>query len=363
MNLASFRRRIRFVRRLLVVVLLFFFSVIVTMAFVKIDERYYASGVVRADDEYSVYATSAGFAKEQLADEGDFVPPGALLYRLDDWDLQRQQVALQNERRELQAQLAYQDVHTERVRDSALPQWLLFPDIDLKHINTLVEERQGEVNMLERLIAEGAISKLEYDRARLQLSQAESDREKSTKKQEMLTQGYIERAVAEAQAQADVLQARLESLGAQDQWLQREFQRREIRAPLPSTVTLALVDAGEPVREGQELMKLYSSDEVALELWGPERNIHRVQPGQKVKFETDVFSALREGYCYGTVDIVALDSNLDRYDNATPMRPRARYFVWVHVDNTPVPLKLGATVRAEIALRREAVYKVLFNLD
>ncbi|MCX7016870.1 MAG: hypothetical protein NTW86_30650, partial [Candidatus Sumerlaeota bacterium] len=103
-----------------------------------------------------------------------------------------------------------------------------------------------------------------------------------------------------------------------------------------------------------------------LELWGPERNFYRVRPGQKVKFDTNLYSALREGYCYGTVEIIALDSDVSDSSSASgthePTRP-PRYYIWVKIDSSPVPLSLGATARAEISLRRDAVYKILFNLD
>ncbi|MCX7017030.1 MAG: hypothetical protein NTW86_31465, partial [Candidatus Sumerlaeota bacterium] len=262
MNLASFRRRIRFIRRLLTVVLLFFFTVIASMAFVNIDERYYASGVIRPKLVYSVFASANAFVKEQTVDEGAFVHEGDLLYRLDDWDLRKRKVELDNERRELAAQIKLQEVNVARATDDTLPQWLRTPEIDVGQSQKQVDERQREVDRLEKLIDQGAASELEVDRARLELQASLAEQQRNQKKQELMDEGFAERAVAAAQAQADILRARLQSIDADEEALQEDFARREIRAPVASTVTLAMSDLGEPVKEGQEMMHLYSGEEI-----------------------------------------------------------------------------------------------------
>jgi multidrug resistance efflux pump len=363
MNLRAFRKRIRFVQIFLVFILAAFLCLIVAMSFASIDEIYYARGVVRPADEVEVYAPGEGFIKEMLVDEDDFVEKGELLCRLDDWDLQTERVTQENERRDLEAELALQEARIARVEDTALPQWLSFTEVEAQKSDAMVQHRQGVLNMLEVLIQGDLISRLEYDRALLELTQAKAERDLSEKKEEIVGHGYIERAQAEARAQADVLRSKLESLRAKNDLLAGEFLRREVYAPEASTVTLVLASEGESVLRGQDLIHLSASDALALDLFGKERNIDRVVPGLPVQFETEVFSSLREGYCHGTVELVSTDSQFGFESIHGVEVPPAMYYIRARVEDSPIPLKLGSTVRAEITLRRTAIFRVLFNLD
>ncbi|OPZ07628.1 MAG: multidrug resistance protein MdtN [candidate division BRC1 bacterium ADurb.BinA364] len=364
MDLDSFNRRIRWVKRILFLVLLFVFSAVASLAFISIDELYMASGIVRPADDAVIYSPCDGFIEKVYHWEEEYVPRGGELYRMESWDLEKRRIELQQQRRELEAQLAQQEIHAERVADTALPNWLRFADLDTERSEKVVEHRQNVLDRLEILRRDGLISQLEYDNAHLQLTEAETNRDRNQLRQELIDTGWVERAVAEANAAKAVTEARLKNLVDDERVLDQEFERRVVRADWACTITYVLVrHPGDPVREGQKLMEVRTSEERSLDLFGGERNVHRLAPGQKVIFETNAFSALTEGYCQGTVEIIASDANMPNSQELGFGRPRVAYYLKSSVDYSPLPLKFGATVSAEIALRRVPIYKVMFNLD
>jgi multidrug resistance efflux pump len=364
MDIRSFERRLSFVRRVLFAVLVFAFVSAGALAFIHIDEIYYARGVVRPAQEYSLYSLESGFVQACLADEGAAVKKGDLLYRLDTWDLEERKVALECERKELEAQLALQEKTIARVSETVVPQWLRFAPITISKADKAVEHRKTVLARYKKLADDGLLSELEYEKAKLELTQAESDLEVNQEMQDILDKGFVEKAIAESRAQAEVLRARIDAIASKQEFLQQEFARREIRAPEDGTVTLVLVgDPGEPMEKGQEMLRLSGSDDMNLDLFGGERNIHLVHEGQKVQFETEAFSSLMEGYCYATVLRVSTDSELTATHILDPSVAKASYYIQARVDKAPIPLKLGTTVDAEITLRRVPVFKVLLKLE
>ncbi len=364
MDIRSFERRLSFIRRVLFAVLVFACIAAGALAFIHIDEKYYARGVVRPAQEHSLYSPESGFVQDCLVNEGDAVKKGDSLFLLDSWDLEEQQVALDCERKELEAQLVLQEKAVARVSETVVPQWLRFAPITILRADKAVEHRRTVLASYKKLVEDGIISELEFEKAKLELTQAESDLEVNQEKQDILDQGFVDKAIAEAKAEADVLRSRIDAISAKQEFLQKEFARREIRAPEDGTVSLVLVgDPGEPVNKGQEMLRLSGSDEMSLDLFGGERNIHLVHQDQKVQFETEAFSSLMEGYCYATVLRVSTDSELTATHLLNPSISQATYYIQARVDKTPVPLKLGTTVKAEITLRRVPVFKVLLRLE
>jgi len=249
------------------------------------------------------------------------------------------------------------------VAETTLPEWLRFSEIDSRRSQNIVEYRRQVLGMLDRLQSGGLISRIEHDRAKFELEQAEADLERNQVKESSVSPDYIKSALDEARAQTEVTRARLENLATDFALLDEQLERRVLTAAQPGTVTLVLTrEPGQKVAQGQELAQLATSKALELHLYGGERNVHKVRPGMRVQFASETFSPWTEGYCFATVELVSPDSDLAVREALGDGR-HAQYFLKARVNETPAPLKLGATVRAEVLMGRSSIFKVLFNLE
>jgi len=350
----------------LAVVLFFVFILIIGICFVRIDEHYLCNGVIRPEDEISIFSPEDALIKSVQVHENVFVDKGQVLFALDDWDLQKQKNSLEAQQSELVAQLALQEKHVARVSKTALPNWLQFSEIDSRRSKNAVDYRKRVLDMYAKLVGTGAISRLEYEKAKLDLENAEADVERADEKKQVVDDKFVESSVVEAKAEISVTQTKIENLKRQIALLNQEFERRVIRADCPGTVTVVLHRTpGEKIAKGEELGRMMSSKHLKLELYGGARNVHLVQAGQRVQFTTDSFSAWTEGYCFAKVKFIDPDSTLAyKAETNAGSNQVARYYLEASVnDDTQAPLKLGSTVRAEVLLRSVSIFKVLFNLD
>lgn len=358
-----FYRRVIIIRRMLTGTLVFSFLLIIGLSFMRIDEHYMCQGVIRPASELSIYSPEDGVLGEVLVQEDQYVQKGQPVFRLDSFELEQRETMLAMQQKELEAQLNLEAKRVLKVAQTTLPEWLRFADIDSRRSAKVVDYRKQVLGMLDQLKDSGLISRIEHDKARLELEQAEADLERNKEKAESVSPEYIETSLEEARAQMEVTRAQLEKLQTERQLLQDQLKRRVLTASEPGTVTLVLTrDPGEQVKKGQELAKLAADEKFELQLYGGGRNVHRLHPGQRVQFTTETFSPWTEGYCFATVDLISPDSDLAvraQDSDATA----ARYFVKAKVEETSAPLRLGATVKAEILLRRASIFKVLFNLE
>lgn len=363
MKVRHFDRRVVRTRRLLILTLIVSVCFVVGLCFVKIDEHYVCRGLIRPAEELSIFSPEDGLVSEVLIHEDQFVTAGEPLFRLDTFDLTQRMTLLEAQQRELQAQLSLQEKHVDKVAQTTLPEWLQFAEIDSRRSQNIVSYRRQVLEMLDRLKSGGLISRMEYDKASLELEQAEADLERNQEKEKSVSPEYIQSAIEEAKAEIGVTRARLDNLKSERELLRQQFDRRVLTASLPGTVTLVMSrDPGERVTKGQELARLNTGKDLELHLYGGERNVHKLRPGQLVQFSTETFSPWTEGYCFATVDLVAPDSDL-AVSREEDKPAGARYFVRAKVNETPAPLKLGSTVKAEVLLRKSSIFRILFNLE
>ena len=142
---------------------------------------------------------------------------------------------------------------------------------------------------------------------------------------------------------------------------ERDLARRRLCAPLSGTVTLLLKRrVGERVEKGEELVHASHGPADRARLWVGEPQIHRVHVGQSVRLDTPVFNSLRYGYLYGHVESVALEPEPRPAEESGR---EARYLVRARIDQTPLPLKLGASLDADIILRRVPIWRLFLPAD
>jgi len=161
------------------------------------------------------------------------------------------------------------------------------------------------------------------------LAQASIARSNLQRSRELLSQGFV------SQSAVDQAQSNLEVAEAQTALAQAQLARMKIVAPFDGVAGIRLVNLGDYVKDGADLVGIEDDGAVWVDFRLPERYIARLRPGQPVEVTLDAMPGRR---FTGQVD--ALDAQLDA--NGRSLLVRAR------LPNPGSELRSGMFARARI---------------
>ena len=175
-----------------------------------------------------------------------------------------------------------------------------------------------------------------------QLRQAEAQagiaRTNLQRGRELLAQGFV------SQSSVDQSAAALEVAEAQVALARAQLGRMRVLAPFDGTAGIGLVDVGDYLKDGADIVNLEDLAAMSVDFRAPERYVDRLRPGNRVEVAVD---ALPGRTFAGRVE--ALDSQVNADGRAVLVRAR--------VDNPGALLRPGmfARVRVVFAVREGAV--------
>lgn len=177
-------------------------------------------------------------------------------------------------------------------------------------------------------------------RAQLQQAQAQLDiaRANDARNRELLAQNFI------SQAAVDQGAANLQVARAQVALVQAQIERLRIVAPFDGTVGIRLVNVGDYVREGTDLVSLEDLRTVYVDFRLPERYLPQLRVGQPVQVRVDALPGQRF-----EARVQALEPQVDVNGRSVLVR--------ASIDNPRGLLRSGmfARVEAVLATRVDAV--------
>ncbi|GET29204.1 efflux RND transporter periplasmic adaptor subunit [Prolixibacter sp. SD074] len=222
-----------------------------------IVDAVFASGEVVMSDPYLVTSMSEGYLTQSFVDEGDSVTKGQELFHIQD---ETQQAQLED------AETTYQHALSNNRPDSPV----------LKKLNEQIVQARNQltndsINFVRyrNLIQSNAVSKAEYDKAKLALENSR------------INLHVLENSLADTKKnlQVELVNAKTNLVAQQNNssWFM-------IRSNVNGIVLQKMKENGELVRKGEAIAQIGSGDFVAR-LYIAEEDINRVKLGQKVYVE------------------------------------------------------------------------------
>lgn len=168
-------------------------------------------------------------------------------------------------------------------------------------------------------------------RAQLQQAEAQASIARSNlrRSKELLGQGFV------SQSAVDQNSAALEVAEAQVALAQAQLARMKVLAPFDGTAGLRVVNVGDYVKDGADLVNIEDLSSLTVQFALPERNIERLRAGQPVEVKLD---ALPGRSFKGRV--IAVDSQVDANGRALQVQAK--------VENPGLLLKPGMFARPRV---------------
>jgi HlyD family secretion protein len=277
----------------------------------------YATGTVEAERRVMVKARVAGPVAELPVTEGDAVPQGQLLARIDNpaaaFDLKRSEV----DEFAATAQ-AGPKIASLRAKAEALQSQL--------------QAAEREAERTERLFKSGAIGRAEWDKAHDQVANLRAE---------------LEARRAEERAQRIDLEASAGRARAVTRSLATKVSDAEVRAPVDGVVLGRYVELGEVVAVNQALFKVGDPKSLLLEVTIDEADVGRVHDGSDGQPPAQVAASLHAfpGRSFaGRVVKVMPDAD----------REKKSYLAKVRLADPPPGLRSGMTAEVNIIITERA---------
>ncbi|WP_090439242.1 efflux RND transporter periplasmic adaptor subunit [Natronincola peptidivorans] len=199
-------------------------------------------GVVKTQNQASVYASTAGRVIEVLVEVGDSIEAGGILARIDDQQLTRQI-------RELEAQKSVITAQYNEAIKTIDQQQIDKLELQLSIQERRVQEAERRADSNKRLYEAGAISREEYESTITQLETETANLEGIKLDLEILKKPVSDNIVAGFQAQLHQVDLQIEDLNSK----KKDFV---VTAPIGGTVMTKMVEVGSYLQPGTPLMEI-----------------------------------------------------------------------------------------------------------
>jgi membrane fusion protein len=359
----KFAERVRTYQRLILLIFTAFVLVMTfVLGFVEMDEKIRAEGVVGARDDEIVFAAEDGAVAVVKRFEGAQVKKGDLILLLDTTDLERQLLQLQNQLAELQAEHQLKLTKLETTKKNPLPKEFLGTDSELARAQSAYNYQLDRLKKLEELRKQGYASDDAIQTQQLATKVAEDELAKAKEKSKIVAEGYSDQVIKDAEAEAQLIQTKIENLKRVASDVESQIERRQIKANADGVITwVGKRHVGEPVKRGEHLVHISSSSAIEVKLFVKQIGVNRIEPTQEVLIRSSVYNWQRHGLAKGSVKFISPEPMLEGGGSAIP--GEHRYLVVANVNSAPQPLPLGSVVSGEIVVRSAPIWKLLFGVE
>jgi HlyD family secretion protein len=268
--------------------------VIVAVVALAAGLGYFVWGRDRAPDHYTgvvegeervIRAEVPGRVLTVEFGEGDLVPAGAVLARLDDRDIAARVDAKQQSLKVLDAEIARQAQQAETA-EQTWKQDVNARQADLRQATAAIELAERTYTREQGLISTGASTRQLLDETRAARDQAASARDRA---RDMLARAQAEEGmVAVARQQLEVLRQQRTLAERELAELKVTHDKSVILAPdVPTRVETKFLWPGELAQPGTPVLALLDPRDQYVQMYVPVADLARVRVGQRVAIELD----------------------------------------------------------------------------
>ena len=290
------------------------------------------SGLIEAI-KTEIRAQTLGEVKEIYVKEGRRVKKGDSLCVLDKekLDIQLNQVRAGLEGAKSKLKLAKKGTKQELIQIAKNQLAIAGKDLDQAKLD---QERMA------KLLAEGAISQNQKERADLRLTAAQEQHKSADENYRMALRGREKEEI-------EIAEADLKNLESQEQLLQRYIQDTKIVSPLNGFLEEKHVEIGELASPGTILFSIIDFGQTYVKAYVPEKYIGRIKVGDTVEVRMDAFA---QKFYKGKIDYISEEAEFAPKNVQTKEeRLKLVFMVKSYLDNSSGELKPGMPVDVKIA--------------
>ena len=292
-----------------------------------------ATGIIEAV-KTEIKAQAQGEVKQILVQEGQKVKKGDVLCRLDEEKLRIQLSQVKAGQDAAQAKLKLAKMGTKK-------EMIAVAKNQVEIVAKQLELTEKDAERLARLFSQGSVSLSQKERADLALKTAQEQHKNAQENYQMALRGREKEEI-------EMVEAEIQGLIAQEQYLLRLIRDTEIRSPVDGILEIRHIEIGELALPGAILFSLIDLRQTYVQAYVPEKYTGRVKLGSEVAVSCDSYP----GKTYkGKVNYISDEAEFAPKNIQTKEeRLKLVYMIKSYLENEAGELKPGMSVDVKIKI-------------
>ncbi|MDD2478435.1 MAG: HlyD family efflux transporter periplasmic adaptor subunit [Victivallaceae bacterium] len=351
---STIKRQINIFRRIIITIFLLAIAMLFVMIFGTMEDQVKGDGKVTGIRDYYIKSLVDAKTVKIIRYEGELVQRDEALVEFDSRDLHDRVTMLKNEIEELKKEINVKDKALAMLLKDPLPEYYRHTKLSLDEAETRLERSKYELEVYSKLFEQKVISRREFLKVEMEDLTNRSRVRRLKADWEKLQDGMAKEIIEKAEGELELLRQRLISKEQEVKLSEQHIEDYIIRAPDSGILTDIPPRPGGYFEKGEVVVKLAANQNKKVIALIDEKQIYKVQRGQKARIASRQYNYFDYGYFDGQVqEIYQLPIDINGVNH---------YPVKILLINEPQPLRFGSSCEVTIIAGQERIIFIMLGL-
>lgn len=353
-NKSSLQYQIKIFKRILIIILVLGISMVSVMIFGTMEDQVKGVGTVAGIREYNLKSLVSAKTVKILHREGEFVKRGEMLLKFDDRNQRDNITVIKNEIKELSHQIHAKQKELELLKKDPLPAYYRHTKLQLDEAKEKLARTEKEYQVYDQLYKQKVVTRREHLRVEMDFLSSRMAVQRLEKDWNKLQDGMAKIILSQSEEELQLLTQKLKSKQDELKMAERRLEDYIMVAPDAGILTDIPPRAGGYYEKGETVVKFAANQNKKITGLIDEKQIYKVEPGQKVRIYAKQYNYLDYGYFEGKVAAV--------YQLPVEINKVNYYPVKIVLVGERFPLRFGSSCEITIITGRERIIFALMGI-
>lgn len=351
---STIKRQLKIFQRIIITILLLGLAMLMVMIFGMMEDQVKGDGKVTGIRDYYIKSLVNAKTVKIIRYEGELVQRGEALLEFDSRDLRDHITMLENEITELKMEIKVKDKALVLLLKDPLPEYYRHTKLSLDEAETRLERSERELEVYSKLYDQKVISRREFLKVEMDHLTNKSSVDRLKEDWKKLQDGMAKEIIEKAEGELELLRQRVTSKEQELKLSEQHIEDYIIRAPDSGILTDMPPRPGGYFEKGEVVVKLAANQNKKVIALIDEKQIYKVQRGQKARIASRQYNYFDYGYFDGQVQEI--------YQLPVEIKGVYYYPVKILLINEPQPLRFGSTCEVTIIAGQERIIFAMLGL-
>ena len=353
-NRIRMREQLKVFQRIILTIVVLALVMIGVMIFGSMDDEVTGDGTVEGIRQYQLKTLVSAKVTKVLRYEGEEVQPGEALLEFDSRNQQDEIVRLKNAVKELELNISVKEKALALLLKDPLPVYYRHTENQLTEAKERLSKATTELEVYKKLYEQKVVTRREFLKVELDHLTSRMAVERLQEDWKKLQDGMARQIVDQAQEELRLLRQKLQGQRDELAMAERHLEDYVLRAPDAGIITESPPRPGGYYAKGDTVIKFSANQRKKVVGLISEKQVFKVEPGQRVRIYAKQYNYLDYGYFEGKVDVV--------YQLPVERNGINYYPVKILLTDEKQPLKFGSGCEVTIITGRERIIFALLGL-
>ena len=353
-NRIRMREQLKVFQRIILTIVVLALIMICVMIFGSMDDEVSGDGIVEGIREYQLKTLVSAKVTRVLRHEGEEVSPGEALLEFDARNQQDEIVRLKNAVKELELNISVKEKALKLLLKDPLPAYYRHTKNQLAEAKERLSKATTELDVYRKLYEQKVVTRREFLKIELDHLTSRMAVERLQEDWKKLQDGMARQIIEQATEELRLLRQKLQGQRDELAMAERHLEDYVLRAPDAGIITESPPRPGGYYAKGDTVIKFAANQKKKVIGLISEKQVFKVEPGQRVRIYAKQYNYLDYGYFDGEVEVV--------YQLPVERKGMNYYPVKILLTDEKQPLRFGSGCEVTIITGRERIIFALLGL-